>query len=48
VVVVIGLKVVGLLLSVALSIIPAVAARFWTDCVHHMGVAFAVLAAVLG
>jgi manganese/zinc/iron transport system permease protein len=35
-VVITGLKVVGLVLSVALTIIPAVAARFWTDRVHHM------------
>ncbi len=35
-VVVTGLKVVGLVLSVALTIIPAVAARFWTHRVHHM------------
>lgn len=35
-VVVIGLKVVGLVLSVALVTIPAVAARFWTDRFHRM------------
>lgn len=35
-VVVISLKVVGLILSVALSIIPSVAARFWTHRVHYM------------
>lgn len=35
-VVITSLKVVGLVLSVALSIMPAVAARFWTDRVHHM------------
>jgi manganese/zinc/iron transport system permease protein len=33
---VIGLKVVGLVLIVALLVIPPVAARFWTDRVHHM------------
>jgi manganese/zinc/iron transport system permease protein len=36
VVTVIGLKVVGLILIVALLIIPPVAARFWTDQVSHM------------
>lgn len=35
-VVITSLKVVGLVLSVALSIMPAVAARFWTDRVQHM------------
>jgi len=35
-VVVTSLKIVGLVLSVAITIIPAVAARFWTDRVHRM------------
>lgn len=35
-VVVASLKVVGLVLSVALSIMPAVSARFWTNRVHYM------------
>ncbi|GHE21997.1 metal ABC transporter permease [Halomonas urumqiensis] len=43
-VVVIGLKVTGLILIVALTIIPPVAARFWTD--HPM--AMVALAAFLG
>lgn len=44
-VVITGLKVVGLVLSVALTIMPAVAARFWTDRVHHMVPVAAVLGA---
>ena len=43
-VVVISLKVVGLVLSVELTIIPAVAARFWTDNTRHM----VTVAATLG
>jgi len=35
-VVVTSLKIVGLVLSVAITIIPAVAARFWTDRVNRM------------
>ncbi len=35
-VVVIGLKTVGLVLVIALTIIPPVAARFWTERVSHM------------
>ncbi|MGM0703597.1 MAG: metal ABC transporter permease [Pseudomonadota bacterium] len=44
VVVVIGLKVTGLILIVALTIIPPVTARFWTDRPLHM----VILAALLG
>ena len=47
-VVVTGLKVVGLVLSVALSIIPAVAARFWTDRVHRMVIVAAAIGATGG
>jgi len=47
-VVVTGLKVVGLVLSVALSIIPAVAARFWTDRVHRMASVAAAIGAMGG
>ncbi|VFR23020.1 Manganese ABC transporter, inner membrane permease protein SitC [plant metagenome] len=47
-VVVTGLKVVGLVLSVALTIIPAVAARFWTERVHRMVPIAAGLGAVGG
>jgi manganese/zinc/iron transport system permease protein len=45
-VVVTSLKVVGLVLSVAITIIPAVAARFWTDRVHLMVPIAACLGAV--
>jgi len=47
-VVVTGLKVVGLVLSVALSIIPPVAARFWTNRVHHMVIVAAAIGATGG
>jgi len=47
-VVVTGLKVVGLVLSVALSVIPAVAARFWTNRVHHMVFIAAAIGALGG
>lgn len=48
IVVVISLKVVGLVLSVALTIIPAVAARFWTDKTRHMVPIAAALGGVGG
>jgi manganese/zinc/iron transport system permease protein len=47
-VVVISLKVVGLVLSVALTIIPAVAARFWTNKTHHMALVAASLGGIGG
>lgn len=47
-VVVTGLKVVGLVLSVALSIIPAVAARFWSDRAHCMVAVAAAIGATGG
>lgn len=45
---VIGLKVVGLVLIVALMIIPPVAARFWTNRVSHMVPIAAAIGAVAG
>lgn len=48
VVVVIGLQVTGLVLVVALAIIPPVAARFWTDRVGRMVVAAAAIGAASG
>ncbi len=45
---VIGLKVAGLVLIVALTIIPPVAARFWTDRAPHMVMIAAVLGAASG
>ncbi|MFO8044567.1 MAG: metal ABC transporter permease [Halomonas sp.] len=47
-VVVIGLKVTGLILIVALTIIPPVAARFWTDQPMRMVALAAVLGALAG
>lgn len=47
-VVVIGLKVTGLILIVALTIIPPVAARFWTDQPMHMVALAAMLGALAG
>ncbi len=47
-VVVIGLKVTGLILVVALTIIPPVAARFWTDQPLMMVVLAALLGALAG
>lgn len=45
---VVGLKVVGLILIVALLIIPAVAARFWTDRVGHVVISAGLIGAVSG
>lgn len=45
---VIGLKVAGLVLIVALTIIPPVAARFWTERAPHMVMIAAALGAVAG
>ena len=45
---VIGLKIVGLVLIVALTIIPAVAARFWSDRPAGMVLVSAVIGAVAG
>jgi manganese/zinc/iron transport system permease protein len=45
---VIGLKVAGLVLIVALTIIPPVAARFWTERAPHMVMIAAILGAVSG
>ncbi|HZH25895.1 MAG TPA: metal ABC transporter permease [Azospirillaceae bacterium] len=45
---VIGLQTVGLVLVIALLIVPAVAARFWTDRLAHMVAASALIGAVSG
>jgi manganese/zinc/iron transport system permease protein len=47
-VVVIGLQVAGLVLVVALAIIPPVAARFWTDRVNRMAVVAAMIGGLSG
>lgn len=45
---VIGLKIVGLILVVALLIIPPVAARFWTDRTDHLAAIAALIGGVSG
>ena len=45
---VIGLQAVGLILIIALLIIPPAAARFWTDRLSHMIVAAALIGALSG
>ncbi|KRS13848.1 zinc ABC transporter permease [Roseovarius atlanticus] len=45
---VVGLKIVGLILIVALLIIPAVAARFWTDRVGHVVILAGLVGGVAG
>jgi len=48
IVTVIGLQSVGLILSIALLIIPAAAARFWTERLDHMIVLSCIFGAVSG
>lgn len=45
---VVGLKVVGLILIVALLIVPAVAARFWTDRADHVVVVAGAMGGLAG